>query len=140
MPSVFQAICGAVVALLAASTADAATIVSVSPQGEVAQVRQITVKFSEAVVPFGDLRLPDPVAVSCQGAAPAGSGRWANDRAWLYDFNESLPPGTRCTLKARAEWKPLNGALTGAAEFAFGTGGPAVVSSQPYDEIGRAHV
>ena len=133
MRSVFQAIVGAVVALLAASAADAATIVGVSPQGEVAQVRQVTVKFSETVVPFGDLRLPDPVVISCQGAAPAGSGRWANDRAWLYDFREALPPGTRCTLKARADWKPLNGRLTGTTEFAFGTGGPAIVSSQPYD-------
>jgi uncharacterized protein YfaS (alpha-2-macroglobulin family) len=133
MRSIFQAIASVVVTLIAATAAHAATILSASPQGEVAQVRQVTVKFSEAVVPFGDLRLPDPFAVACQGAAPAGSGRWANDRTWLYDFREPLPPGTRCTLKARAEWKPLNGTLTGTTEFAFGTGGPAVVSAQPYD-------
>ena len=119
--------------LFAAAHTDAVTIASVSPQGEVAQVRQVTVKFSEAVVPFGDLRLPDPMSVSCQGAVPAGSGRWANDRVWLYDFREALPPGTRCTLKPRPDWKPSAGALTGAAEFVFGTGGPSVVSSQPYD-------
>ena len=65
----------------------AATISSVSPQGEVAQVRQVVVKFSEAVVPFGDLRLPDPMSLACQGAVPTGSGRWANDRVWLYDFS-----------------------------------------------------
>lgn len=125
---------GGIVLLLAGSLcAKAATIASVSPQGEVAQVRQLTVKFSEAVVPFGDLRLPDPMSVACQGAAPAGSGRWANDRVWLYDFREPLPPGTRCTLKARADWKPINGALTGAAEFSFNTGGPSVVSVQPYE-------
>ena len=113
--------------------AQAATIASVSPQGEVAQVRQITVRFSEAVVAFGDPRLPDPLALSCQGAAPPGAGRWANDRVWLYDFREPLPPGTRCTLRARPEWKPLNGTLTGAAEYSFNTGGPAVVSTQPHD-------
>jgi len=119
--------------VLGAWAAHAAGIVGVSPQGEVALVRQITVKFSEAVVPFGDLRLPDPLAVMCQGAAPAGTGRWANDRMWLYDFREALPPGVRCTLKARADWKPLGGMLTGATEFAFSTGGPAIVSAQPYD-------
>ena len=81
----------------------AATISSVSPQGEVAQVRQITVKFSEAVVPFGDLRLPDPMSLTCQGSVPLGSGRWANDRVWLYDFSEAPGPGTRCTLKARSD-------------------------------------
>src|SRR5206468_3791231 len=42
-------------------------------------------------------------------------------------------PGTRCTLRARADWKPLNGSLTGATEYAFNTGGPAIVSTQPYD-------
>src|ERR1700754_4778815 len=116
---------------LMAGMVHAATITSVSPQGEVAQVRQITVKFSEAVVAFGDLRLPDPLSLSCQGAAPAGSGRWANDRVWLYDFREPMPPATRCTLKARAEWKPLNGALTGGTDYSFNTGGPAVGSGPP---------
>lgn len=116
-----------------AGIAQAATIAGVSPQGEVAQVRQITVKFSEAVVAFGDLRLPDPLSLSCQGAAPAGAGRWASDRVWLYDFREPLPPGTRCTLQRRADWKPLNGSLTGTTDYGFNTGGPTVVSTRPYD-------
>jgi len=111
----------------------AATISSVSPQGEVAQVRQIVVKFSEAVVPFGDLRLPDPMSVACQGTVPTGTGRWANDRVWLYDFSEAPGPGTRCTLKARSDWKPSAGALTGPTEYSFTTGGPAIASMQPYD-------
>ncbi|MBC8057643.1 MAG: alpha-2-macroglobulin, partial [Rhizobiales bacterium] len=132
MRSVVRAVAAAGWAF-AALAAQAATIASVSPQGEVAQVRQVTVKFSEAVVAFGDLRLPDPLAVSCQGAVPAGAGRWANDRVWLYDFREPLPPGTRCALKARAEWKPVNGALTGSTDYSFNTGGPAVVATQPYD-------
>ena len=119
--------------------AQAVTITSVSPQGEVAQVRQIAVKFSESVVPLGDLRQADPLSLSCEGGTFAGAGRWANDRIWLYDFREALPPGTRCTLKARAEWKPIaaadpskgGGLLTGTTEFSFNTGGPAVVSIQP---------
>ena len=129
-----RAIGAAMFALLAASAipATAATITSVSPQGEVAQVRQLTVKFSEAVVPFGDLRLPDPLVVACEGPARAGSGRWANDRVWLYDFREALPPGTRCTLKAKPDWKPLNGALTGGTDYSISTGGPAVESTLPY--------
>ena len=126
-------------ALGAAGSTHAASISGVSPQGEAAQVRQVTVRFSEAVVPFGELRLPDPMTVLCQGgqggpgAAPSGAGRWASDRIWLYDFKDALPPGTRCTLKARADWKPSAGTLTGRIEFAFSTGGPAVVSTQPYD-------
>ena len=86
----------ALVLLVLASSAGAAgavSIVAVTPQGEVAQVRQVTVKFSEAVVAFGDPRLADPLAIACQGSVPAGSGRWANDRVWLYDFREPLGPG-----------------------------------------------
>jgi uncharacterized protein YfaS (alpha-2-macroglobulin family) len=120
-------------ASLAAAFVQAATITGVSPQGEVAQVRQLSVRFSEAVVPFGDLRQPDPMALACQGSVHAGTGRWASDRQWLYDFSEPLPPGVRCTLKARPEWKPLAGTLTGPSEFSFGTGGPAVVSTAPWD-------
>ena len=118
----------------------APAVVSASPQGEVAQVRQVTVKFSESVVAFGDPRLADPFVVACQGAAPAGAGRWASDRVWLYDFREALPPGTRCTAKLRPEWRPsaASGAaaaapLTGPKEFSFSTGGPAIVSMQPGD-------
>ena len=112
----------------------AATLTAVSPQGEVAQVRQISVKFSDAVVPFGDLRLPDPMSVNCQGAVPTGSGRWANDRVWLYDFAQAVPPGTRCVLKLKADWKPLT-PLTpvtgGAREYSFNTGGPVVTRIEP---------
>lgn len=110
----------------------AATIAGVTPQGEVAQVRQVVVSFSEGVVPFGDLRLPDPASVSCQGPAPAGSGRWLDDRRWAWDFRANVPPGVRCVVKARADWKPSSGALTGRTEFGFQTGGPAVVSVQPW--------
>ncbi len=119
-------------ALIAGTTAHAATVTSLTPQGEVAQVRQLTIKFSEAVVPLGDLRVADPFKLSCEGAAPKGSGRWANERVWLYDFDEALPPGTRCAVTARAEWKPLAGSLSGATQFNFNTGGPAVISTLPY--------
>lgn len=118
-------------ALLGAA-AHAASVTAMTPRGEVAQVRQLTLRFNEAVVPFGDLRLPDPAMVRCEGPAVAGSGRWANDRVWLYDFAAPLPPGTRCTLRLDANWKPLNGTVSGAREFAFGTGGPAVLSTQPW--------
>lgn len=121
------------VAAQAVSTAHAAaTIAGVTPQGEVAQVRQVVVSFSEGVVAFGEPRLPDPAAVSCQGPAPSGSGRWLDDRRWAWDFRAALPPGVRCTVKARPDWKPASGALSGRTEFAFQTGGPAVTSAQPW--------
>ncbi len=117
---------------LASPSSQAATITAVSPQGEVAQVRQVVVKFNEAVVPLGDLRQPDPATLSCQGGAAPGTARWINDRTWAFDLREPLPPGMRCLLKAKPEWKPLGGTFTGTTEFRFGTGGPAVVQTQPY--------
>lgn len=123
----------AVLAALCAPVAlHAASITSVSPQGEVAQVRQVVVKFSEAVVPLGDGRQAEPVSLECRGAAVAGTGRWNSDREWVFDFKDGLPPGTRCEVKARPAWKPLTGSLTGATEFRFNTGGPAVRSTRPY--------
>jgi uncharacterized protein YfaS (alpha-2-macroglobulin family) len=118
---------------LALGAAQAATVVAVSPQGEVAQVRQISVRFDAAVVPLGDLRQPDPVAVQCSGPVPKGEGRWTNDRNWVHDFADALPPGVRCTLRAKAGWKPLAGTLTGATEWSFSTGGPSVTRTDPWD-------
>ncbi len=115
-----------------AALAQAVTISSVSPQGEVAQVQQVVVKFSAAVVPFGEPKLDDPVDLRCNGSVPAGYSRWSNDREWLYDFAQALPAGTDCMFSARADWKPLNGPLTGNTRFAFQTGGPAVLSIRPY--------
>ena len=136
----------ATIAALCATSATAASIVAMTPQGEVAQVRQVVVKFSESVIAFGDPRVADPATVTCQGSVAAGSGRWADDRVWLYDFREPLGPGARCVVAIRADWKPAPKAaagaasatgatsaasLTGKTQFTFSTGGPAVVSMQP---------
>ena len=117
--------------LITAGHSTAATIAAVSPQGEVALVRQITVKFSDAVVPFGDLRLPDAMSVNCQGPVPEGAGRWANERVWLYDFSQALPPGTRCVVKVKDDWKPSSPLTGSQREFTFNTSGPTVTSIEP---------
>ncbi len=120
-------------ALFAPRASTAAAVASVSPQGEVAQVRQVVVRFDAAVVPFGDLRQPDPAKVDCQGAVVPGSGRWSNDRTWLYDLREALPPGVRCSVALREGWAPSQGTLTGRTAFVFQTGGPAVARVLPYN-------
>ena len=118
---------------LACSLAAAAvTIVGASPQGEVAQVNQVVLKFSEAAVSVGDPRQADPAGLSCNGATPQGSGHWNSEREWVYALKDSLPPGTRCTIKVLPGWKPLTGVLTGPTEFRFNTGGPAVRRTHPW--------
>ena len=94
---------GVVVAVAAAcgwaGAANAARVATVSPQGEVAEVRQVAVRFQEAVVPAGDPRLPPPFTLACAGnTVPKGDARWLNDRAWVLDLPEPLAAGMRCTL------------------------------------------
>ncbi|WP_199541944.1 alpha-2-macroglobulin family protein [Paraburkholderia kururiensis] len=129
-----------VLGLLGATTwrADAARITHVSPQGTVAQVRQIVVKFDEAMVPFGAPDLAAPAGVKCNDAsASAGQSRWIDERTWAWDFLADLPPGVACSVDLKDGLKSSAGnALTGPRHYAFQTGGPFVQDVEPSgDEI-----
>ena len=66
---------------LAAASAQAFQIISLSPQGEIARVRQVVAKFDESAVNFGDPKAAAPLTLSCSDAqASKGSGRWISDR------------------------------------------------------------
>jgi uncharacterized protein YfaS (alpha-2-macroglobulin family) len=104
----------------------------VVPQGEVAEVRQITVRFDSPVVAAGDPRLPAPFQVLCNAAVPPGDARWLNDREWALDLRQPLAAGQRCTLRPAPAFVPLGGPLVGATEFVFSTGAPVVISAQPW--------
>lgn len=63
--------------------ADAARVVTVSPQGKVAQVRQVVVKFDEAMIAFGSPSAAAPGKLACSGApaaATAGGARWIDEK------------------------------------------------------------
>jgi alpha-2-macroglobulin len=126
--------CGGLVlaGLCVSLSAQAVSLVRVSPQGEVADVRQVMLRFSEAVVPLGDLRQPAPATISCQGGSAAGTGHWNNDREWVHDLAQALPPGVSCSIDIAANWKPLKGSLSGAVRYRFTTGGPTVRRIDPY--------
>ncbi|MGC4061961.1 MAG: MG2 domain-containing protein [Aquabacterium sp.] len=111
----------------------AVTVQTMSPQGEVAKVRQARLTFSDSMVKFGDPRLPPPADVSCQNDKPiTGTGRWVDDKTWVYDFTQDLPAGTRCGLNLSPGVKAVNGeTVTGDKRFAFSTGGPSVVRAYP---------
>ena len=113
---------------LVAGAAHALTVTQLSPQGEVARVRQVVAKFDAAAVRFGDARAPAPFTVSCSDAdAARGTGRWTSDREWVYDFAEELPPGVRCTVTANASFKsPSSQQITSAGSYQFNSGGPFV--------------
>ncbi|SAK76678.1 Alpha-2-macroglobulin-like protein [Caballeronia hypogeia] len=125
--------------------ADAARIVSVSPQGKVAQVRQVVAKFDEPMIAFGNAAAPAPGKLACSGAsasATSGSGRWIDARTWAFDFEHDLPPGVRCALDLSDSLKSVAGnALAGPRQFAFQTGGPFVTRVMPgYGDIEETQV
>jgi uncharacterized protein YfaS (alpha-2-macroglobulin family) len=126
----FAALCG--LAALAWQ-ADAARITQVSPQGKVAQARQVVVKFDQAMTAFGAANAAAPARVHCDNAsASAGSGRWIDAKTWAWDFKADLPPGVRCSIDLNDALKSSAGdALTGPRRFAFETGGPFVQSVMP---------
>lgn len=135
---------GAAAALaLAALAAQALQITSLTPQGEVARVRQMVAKFDEAAVAFGDPRAPAPLAVSCDDAqAGKGTGRWTSDRQWVFDFANDLPPGVHCTVTRAASFRAASGAeLRGPQRFQFRTGGPFIRSWRPsYGKIDEQQI
>ncbi|NUT14081.1 MAG: alpha-2-macroglobulin, partial [Cupriavidus sp.] len=110
----------------------AAQVSRFSPEGTVGQVRQVAIRFDEAMVPMGDVQATAPAAVSCTGASTSGQARWIDARNWVYDFASDLPPGVRCTVRMRAGLRSEAGtAYAGKVEYRFETGGPTVVSSRP---------
>jgi uncharacterized protein YfaS (alpha-2-macroglobulin family) len=123
---------GALALAPALACADA-TLKTMSPKGEVALVRQVRATFSESMVKFGDPRLPAPLDVACTpNTAQAGTGRWVDDKTWVYDFAKDLPPGTKCSVAPHPGIKSVAGvAIAAEAKFDFSTGGPAVVRAYP---------
>lgn len=119
-------------AVLWAPMASAAQITRFSPEGVVPQVRQVAIRFDEAMVPMGDLKAAPPAAVSCTGGSVGGSGRWVNATNWVYDFERDLPPGVRCSVRMSAGLKSVAGkTYAGKPEYRFETGGPFVISARP---------
>jgi len=119
--------------VLASLGAQALQITRLSPQGEVARVRQVVAQFDSAAVQFGDPKAPAPLEVRCSDAqASKGTGRWTSEREWVFDFERDLPPGTRCTAQVKPGFNSASGAeLTGARSYQFNSGGPFVQSLRP---------
>lgn len=109
-----------------------ARVVRFSPVGTAKRVRQVTVRFSEPMVPLGDLRVAGdgPFAVECPEVA---TPRWVDDRVLAYDFARDLPGGVRCRFTLKDDVRTLAGAAVGGlGRFEFDTGGPSIKASHPH--------
>ncbi len=113
-----------------AALPEAATVEAFSPQGTTKAVRQVQARFSLPLVALGDPRAAAPFDAEC---AVAGSGKWLDDRTWVYDFVRDLPGGLRCEFRLRAGLKDAAGQRLAAETFRFDTGGPQVVAVRPVD-------
>jgi alpha-2-macroglobulin len=130
----FIAICLTLILLAAAGLCRAEESIRVeffSPRGTIKNVRQVTARFSGPMTTFGDPRNESPFDITCP---EKGSGRWADVKNWVFDFDRDLPAGVACTFKLRDGLKGLGGTdVTGERVFTFTTGGPAIIGSRPGD-------
>ena len=126
-----------VLGALLALPAHALSVTSVSPQGNVAKVNQVVVRFDGAAVNAGDARAGAPYALLCTGAATnpvaGSSARWNSPTEWVVNLNTDLPPGVSCTLTPNPYFKPRNGQSWQGTPYTFSTGGPIVRNVTPYD-------
>ena len=101
-----------------------------TPEGTVTRARQVSARFSEPMVAFGDPRRPvEPFEIDCP---ENGSGRWIDSRTWVYDFTRDAPGGLHCQFRVRPGLETLAGKpIGGRRVFSFSTGGPAIQSTVP---------
>ncbi|MBS1148007.1 MAG: hypothetical protein H6R08_2183, partial [Proteobacteria bacterium] len=108
----------------------ATQVTDFTPQGTVKDVRQAAVRFDRPMVALGDPRAAAPFDVKCP---VAGSGKWLDDRTWVYDFEVNLPGAVRCEFAIRAGLKDAAGQPVHTEIFRFDTGGPQVAALRPVD-------
>ncbi|THJ32182.1 alpha-2-macroglobulin [Lampropedia aestuarii] len=119
--------------VLYAGLSQAATIQSITPSGRVSDAVQVVVTMQKAAVPLGQPTATAPVQVHCNGQEAAGSGRWIDERRWVFDFTKPIGGGELCSVQSNAAFKDLDGAgLAATKAHNFNTGGPAVEHILPY--------
>ncbi len=110
---------------------DFATVELFSPQGTVKDVRQVSARFSEEIVPFSTPTDIVPFDIDCP---IRGVGRWMDGRHWMYDFDKDIEAGVVCTFKLKKDLLTLSGlAFEGDKVFTFSTGAPSIKHIYPYE-------
>ena len=124
---------------LGAGIADAqARIESFSPTGYTKDARQVTVRFSAPMVALGDPDRSRPFVVRC---AVPGTGRWIDERNWVYDFEYDVPGAQTCRFTLRRGVRTLAGERIAAPrQHTFHTGGPSILEHAPRRTIDERQV
>jgi uncharacterized protein YfaS (alpha-2-macroglobulin family) len=116
---------------MASGWAQAASLVSFTPQGSIKKASQVQARFDTDMVEFGSGRAPSPFKADCP---VRGDGRWLDARTFVHDFVSELPGGVRCSFTLIQEKNLKGEALAGPKVFAFDTGGPTLIRSIPSAE------
>lgn len=92
-------------------------------------IERFTVRFSDAIVPLGDPRAASPFKVSCP---VGGTGRWIDQRSFVWEFQSPLPGGTSCTFNLNEGLTTATGVSVGGQQrFTVDSGGPTARAVLP---------
>ena len=113
---------------------DAPEVMLAQPGVGGGSIERFTLRFTQPMVALGDPRAAAPFKTAC-----AGTGRWVDQKNWVYDFAAPLAGGTTCQFDMVDGAKSVAGvALGGQHRFAIDAGGPvarAVLPRQHEDGI-----
>lgn len=128
--SLFLGLLFMVLPLHAGDPASSPQVSQFTPQGTVKRVGQVSARFSDPMVPFGDPRSTvDPFEIEC---SEHGISRWIDSRTWVYEFARDLPGGLQCTFRVRPGLATqASKPVTGQNVFTFSTGGPSIQAAIP---------
>jgi uncharacterized protein YfaS (alpha-2-macroglobulin family) len=120
-------------------TPAALAVVRAAPQGEVHIGAEVTVTFSQAMVPLSSVGAvegrPVPVRLSPQ---PAGRWRWLDVRTLVFTPTGRMPAATEYTVTIPAGTRSATGGVLGeAASWTFSTPALSAIGGLPYGETVR---
>jgi len=109
--------------------------VTITPQGQVASLRQVMAHFSEPMQHAPERGGDGPIVLRCEGA-PArvghGNAHWIDERTAVLDLKFPLPPRSRCTVTLQANLRTTAGAaLPAVPDVPVNTGGPTMQAIIP---------
>ncbi|HVH12110.1 MAG TPA: Ig-like domain-containing protein, partial [Longimicrobium sp.] len=116
-------------------TPAALTVVRAAPQGEVGIGAEVTVTFSQAMVPLSSVGTVEarevPVRLSPR---PAGSWRWLDVRTLVFTAAQRMPAATEYTVTIPAGTRSATGGvLAQAVRWTFATAPLSATGSHPHD-------
>jgi len=88
------------------------------------------------MVNFGDPHSPSPFVIVCSHNG-TGTGKWLDDRTWVFDFEKDLPGAAQCEFSVRDFLRDLSGQPIKVEKYRFRTSGPdaEVLEPSPYGRI-----